>query len=268
MLRPVSPTINRSAGAATLTSRLTPTASRPLDLPSPPSPSPTTPAPASLLLSGGVDTGLLVITASEGEIGSMFSRRAFRLPVSESRCPVLPPADPEPSRPELCSSSKRKRVPPISTCLSGHLPLSSPSSYGDTSISSPPRLAASGSGSALDAATRLRDFRALIAEMRAAPVFRYDLKEEGEQGFDAGNPDNVDNDNDDNDDNDERGELERVLRLLEDVMRNVRLLGLRRNGAAGLGHFVNRDRRSSLGRQSSTLPCLSGENVKCSQVTI
>jgi hypothetical protein len=106
--------------------------------------------------------------------------------------------------------------------------------------------------------------------MRAAPVFRYDLKEQGEQGFDAGNPDNVDNDNDDDDDNDnnERGERERVLRLLEDVMRNVQQLGLRRNDAAGLGHFVNRDRRSSLGRQSSTLPCLSGENVKCSQVTI
>ncbi|KAI0291565.1 hypothetical protein BC826DRAFT_1149524 [Russula brevipes] len=106
-------------------------------------------------------------------------------PVPESRSPVLPPADPEPSRPELCSSGgRRKRVPPISTCLSGHLPLSSSSSsYGDTSISSPPRLAASGSGSALDAATRLRDFRALIAEMRAAPDFRDDLKEEGGRGL-------------------------------------------------------------------------------------
>jgi hypothetical protein len=74
--------------------------------------------------------------------------------------------------------------------------------------------ACAGSGSTLDAATRLRDFRALIDEMRAT-LLHHDLKE----GFDAGNQ----CDDDDGDDD----ERERLLRLLEDVMREVQRLAER-----------------------------------------
>jgi hypothetical protein len=76
---------------------------------------------------------------------------------------------------------------------------------------------ACGAGSTtLDAATRLRDFRALIDEMRAT-LLHHDSKEE----FDAGN-----------DDNDDEGE--RLLWLLEDVMRKVKRLA--ETDAVGLGH--------------------------------
>jgi hypothetical protein len=79
--------------------------------------------------------------------------------------------------------------------------------------------AACGSASTtLDAATRLRDFRALIGEMRAT-LLHHDSREELDAGNGAG------------DDDEER---ERLLRLLEDVMRKVKRLA--EEDAVGLGH--------------------------------
>ena len=71
-------------------------------------------------------------------------------------------------------------------------------------------MAACGSGSTLDAASRLRDFRALIDEMRAT-LLHHDSKEE----FDAGNQ------------CDEEEDREQLLQLLEDVMRTVQRLAER-----------------------------------------
>jgi len=73
-----------------------------------------------------------------------------------------------------------------------------------------------------DAATRLQEFRALIAEMRATLIHC---------DFDTGGR-NDDRDNND-DDVGEDGERERVLRLLEDVMRKVKHLA--EKDAAGFG---------------------------------
>jgi hypothetical protein len=68
-----------------------------------------------------------------------------------------------------------------------------------------------------------------------ATLFHYDF--ERQEGFDAGNRDNDrDSDNDDDkDDNDvgEDGERERLLRLLEDVMRTVQYQA--EKDAAGFG---------------------------------
>ena len=77
----------------------------------------------------------------------------------------------------------------------------------------------------LDVATRLQDFRALIAEMRATLIH---------SDFDTGgcNDDREKND----DDVGEDGERERVLRLLEDVMRTVKHLA--QKDAAGFGRPV------------------------------
>ena len=104
------------------------------------------------------------------------------------------------------------------------------------------------SGSTLDTATRLRDFCALIDEMRAT-LLRHDSKEE----VDARNCD----DDDDDDDDDER---ERLLRLLEDVMRKVKQLA--EKDAAGLGRS---GRRCSLGLSSAYHRASSEKNVKYSQ---
>ena len=117
----------------------------------------------------------------------------------------------------------------------------------------------------LDAATRLQDFRALIAEMRAA-LFHYDFEREG---FDSGKCGN-DRDNDDNGDDDdigEDGERERLLRLLEDVMRTVKHLAER--DAAGFGRPVTEIDAAvwySLGI-SPTHRALLEMNIKCSQFT-
>jgi len=81
--------------------------------------------------------------------------------------------------------------------------------------------AACGSGSTLDAATRLRDFRALIDEMRAT-LLHHDSKEE----FDVGN----------GNEEEEEEERERLLLLLEGVMRKVKELV--EKDAAGLGRSV------------------------------
>lgn len=70
------------------------------------------------------------------------------------------------------------------------------------------------SGSILDAATRLQDFRSLIVEMRASL-----LDHDRETVIDAGERDEE--------------EIERLLRLLEDVMRKVR--GLAERDPTGLG---------------------------------
>ncbi len=80
-------------------------------------------------------------------------------------------------------------------------------------------LAAGGStsGHTLDAATRLRDFRALVDEMRAT-LLLHDSKEE----FDTGNSEGEE-------------ERERLLRLLEDVMRKVKQLA--ENDVPGRGGF-------------------------------
>jgi hypothetical protein len=91
--------------------------------------------------------------------------------------------------------------------------------------------------SILDAATRLQDFRALIAEMRVA-LLHYDLEQL--EGFNAGSCDD-DDDREDDDDYDyddvgEYGERERVLRLLEDVMRTVKYLA--EKDAAGFSRPV------------------------------
>jgi hypothetical protein len=74
----------------------------------------------------------------------------------------------------------------------------------------------------LDAATRLQDFRTLIAEMRAALFHHYDF----EEGFDA-----VDCDHDHGEE-----EKERLLRLLEDLMRKVKHLA--EKDVAGFGRSV------------------------------
>jgi hypothetical protein len=70
-----------------------------------------------------------------------------------------------------------------------------------------------GSGSTLDAATRLQDFRALIEEMRAT-LLHHDSKDSEEVDVRDGGGGG-------DDDDDER---ERLLRLLEDVMRKVKQL--------------------------------------------
>ena len=67
------------------------------------------------------------------------------------------------------------------------------------------------SGSVPNAATRLQDFRSLIVEMRASLLDR-----ESETAVDAGGRDEE--------------EIERLLRLLEDVMRKVRKLAERDTG--------------------------------------
>jgi hypothetical protein len=72
-----------------------------------------------------------------------------------------------------------------------------------------------GSGSTLDAATRLQDFRALIEEMRATLLHHDSTDSEEIDVRDCGGG----GDNDDDDD-----ERERLLRLLEDVMRKVKRL--------------------------------------------
>jgi hypothetical protein len=101
-----------------------------------------------------------------------------------------------------------------------------------------------GAGSTtLDAASRLRDFRALIDEMRAT-LLHHDSRED----FDAGN----------DDDDDER---ERLLWLLEDVMEKVRWLAEK----DAVGHSCSITMTDAVPTLCLS-PCLE-ENVRHSQVT-
>jgi hypothetical protein len=202
-------------------------APRPPPSPSPlnfPPPSPTSPT-AAAFLPNSPDTDPSAIKSSEVEPGSM---RACASTKSVS-----------PNLPFLGSSScsGQPAVPQYDHSLRILPYMASTASLA----------AVCGAGSTtLDAASRLRDFRALIDEMRAT-LLHHDLREE----FDAGN--------DDNDD-----ERERLLWLLEDVMRKVRQLA--EKDAAGLGH----SRSVTMTDAVSTLclsPCLVGENVRHSQVT-
>jgi len=86
----------------------------------------------------------------------------------------------------------------------------------------------------------------LIDEMRAT-LLHHDSKEE----FDAGN-----------DDNDE--ERERLLWLLEDVMRKVKWLA--EKDGVGLGHSHSVTMTDAVPTLCPS-PCLVGENVRHSQVT-
>ncbi|KAF8487169.1 hypothetical protein DFH94DRAFT_16874 [Russula ochroleuca] len=211
MLRRVSSTI--SIPGVTLASRPPPTAASPLLFFSPPSPTSPTRAPS---LPSGVDTDPNAIKFSElVQPGNMLFR-----PFKKSLSPVVP----------FFSGAGIHQVPPLELSLSSSLSSSCRwqkqqpvSLYEHSSSLRVRRVAAStisagaacaGSGSTLDAATRLRDFRALIDEMRAT-LLHHDLKEE----FDAGNQ----CDDDDGDDD----ERERLLRLLEDVMREVQRLAER-----------------------------------------
>ena len=189
MLRRVSSTISISGvPGVTLASRPrhSPTASSLNFSP----PSPITPAsPPS-----GVDTDSNAIKFSELQPGGILSGSFNDLSPSTS----LPFSGAPASEPALEPLYRRQPVSlPLS--LPGHSPLPRPTSLA-TGYST--------SAYTLDAATRLQDFRALIDELRST-LLHHDFKEE----FDTGNCNN--------DDGDER---ERLLRLLEDVMRKVKQL--------------------------------------------
>ena len=194
MLRRVSSTI--SIPGVTLASRPPPTAASPSLFFSPPSP--TSPTPAGSL-PNGADTDSTAIKFSEVVAPGDMLFRPFR----KSLSPVLPlysgaglPAPASPLELSLSSSpsSPCRRRQQQRVSLYDH----------SSSLRVPRVVAACGSGSTLDAASRLRDFRALIDEMRAT-LLHHDSKE-----FDARNQCD-----------DER---ERLLRLLEDVMRKVKQL--------------------------------------------
>jgi hypothetical protein len=140
--------------------------------------------PASL--PSGVDTDSYAIKFSEVEPDSILSGSFNKL------SPIFP----------FSSLGAPAKSPlerqPVSLSLSSHSPLPRRAS---ASLAT----GGSSSGYTLDAATRLQDFRALVEEMRAT-LLHHDSKEE----FDTGNCDD-----------DER---ERLLRLLEDVMRKVKQL--------------------------------------------
>jgi hypothetical protein len=203
MLRRVSSTINLPG--VTLASRPPPTASPSRLFFSPPSP--TSPTLGASLPSG-VDTDSNGIKFSEVVTpGNILFR-----PFSKSLSPVLPlfssaglPVPPLELSLSPPSSCRRRQQQPVS--LYDH----------PSSLRVPRVVAACGSGSTLDAAGRLRDFRALIDEMRAT-LLHHDSKEE----FDVGNQ------CDDEDDE----ERERLLRLLEDVMRKVKQLDQEGHGCS------------------------------------
>ena len=208
MLRRVSSTI--SIPGVTLASRPPPTAASPLLFFSPPSP--TSPTPAGSL-PNGADTDSTAIKFSEVVAPGDMLFRPFR----KSLSPVLPlysgaglPAPVSPLELPLSSSPSSPSSP---SCRRRQQQRQRVSLYDHSSSLRVPRVvAACGSGSTLDAASRLRDFRALIDEMRAT-LLHHDSKEE----FDAGNQCDEDEDDDD--------ERERLLRLLEDIMRKVQQLG-------------------------------------------
>ena len=174
--------------------------SRPPPTPFPhmsPSLYPTCPTPA-VSPPSGADTDSNPTKFSDVELDSM-SRRPFTKSIST----VMPSPGPSPCRRQ-----------PAGPSLHGHSPRPLPCMASTASLA-----AACGSSSAtLDAATRLRDFRALIDEMRATLV-HHDSREE----LDAGNGGG-----------DDEEERERLLWLLEDVMRKVKRLA--EEDAVGLGH--------------------------------
>ena len=192
-VRRVSPTIGMAG--------VTPV-SRPPPTPFPhmsPSLYPTRPTPAASLPSG-TNTDSNPTKFSDVELDSM-SRRPFTKSIST----VMPSPGLSPCRRQ-----------PTGPSLFGHSPRPLPCVASTASLA-----AACGSSSAtLDAATRLRDFRALIDEMRAT-LLHHDSREE----LDAGNGGG-----------DDEEERERLLRLLEDVMRKVKRLA--EEDTVGLGIHV------------------------------
>jgi hypothetical protein len=196
MLRRASSTI--SIHGTMLVSTVTPTPSPVIFPPS----SPTIPTLA--FLPRGVDTDRPAITTVEAEARSRFSQPFNH----DGLSPVVP----------LTGRGAQPSPVPCTQpgSVSNHSPLSCirPTSQAPGAPVSV----------VLDAATRLQDFRTLIAEMRAALFHHYDFEEE----FDAVNRDH--------DDDDE--EKERLLRLLEDVMRIVKHLA--EKDAAGFGRSVTK----------------------------
>jgi hypothetical protein len=193
MLRRVSSTISiPGVPGVTLASRPSSTASSLIFSP----PSPTTPAS----LPSGVDTESNAIKFSEVEPRSTLSDSFNDL------SPTLLPFSGAPAaEPALEPSSHSRQPVQLSLSLPGHSPLPHPH-RASTSLAT----GCSTSGYCTrDAATRLQDFRALIDELRST-LLHHDSTEE----FDTGNCDN-------DEDDDER---ERLLRLLEGVMRKVQLL--------------------------------------------
>ena len=216
-----------SIARVTPASRPPPSPSSPLTFPAP---SPTSPTAAALLPSGP-DTDPSAIKFSELEPGSTHIRiRAS----TKSASPDLP---------FLGSSSSSCSGQPAAAPLYDHSLRLLPYMASTASLAA----VCGGAGSTtLDAASRLRDFRALVDEMRATLLHR-DSREE----FEAGN--------DENDD-----ERERLLWLLEDVMRKVKQLA--EKDAVGLGP----SRSVTVTDAVPTLclsPCLVGETVRHSQVT-
>ena len=200
VLRRVPSTISSMPGVpgVTLASKLSPTPSSSLIFSPPP---PTTPAS----LPSGVDTDPNAIKLSEVESrGGILSKSLTDL------SPTLLPFSGSPAagpalEPPSCSGCRQ----PLSLSLSlsqsplpGHSPTIPYPRKASTSIAT----GYSTSGHTLNAATRLQDFRALIDELRAT-LLHHDSREE------------FDTDQDDGDD-----ERERLLRLLEDVMRKVQQL--------------------------------------------
>jgi hypothetical protein len=178
----------------TLASRPSPTPSSLLFSP----PFPTTPAS----LPSGVDTDSNAIKFSEVEPTGILSDTLNDLSPTSLPSSGAPAAEPALEPPY---GTGRQPVS-LSLSLPGHSPLPHPR-RASTSLAI--ATGCSTSGYTLDAATRLQDFRALIDDLRAT-LLHHDSNEE----FDTGN---CDNDHDDD-------EGERLLRLLEDVMRNVQQL--------------------------------------------
>ncbi|KAN0118241.1 hypothetical protein V8E52_005502 [Russula decolorans] len=203
MLRRVSSTISTpGVPGVTLASRPrpSPTASSLIFSP----PSPTTPAS----LPSGVDTDSNAIKFSEIERRGILSDSFNDL--SPTLLPFSGASQAEPAlEPSYCRQPVSQSLSPS---LLGHSPLPHPR-RASTALAT----GCSTSGYTFDAATRLQDFRALIDELRST-LLHHDSKEE----FDTGN-------------GDEEDERERLLRLLEDVMRKVQQLA--ENDATRLGRL-------------------------------
>lgn len=187
VLRLVPSTISSMPGVpgVTLASKPSPTPSSSLIFSPPP---PTTPAS----LPSGVDTDPNAIKLSEVEprAGGILSSSLNDLSPTLLPFSGSPAAEPALGPPSYSLSQ---------SLLPGRSPI-------PRKASTPIATGYSTSGHTLNAATRLQDFRALIDELRAT-LLHHDSKEE------------FDTDGDDGDD-----ERERLLRLLEDVMRKVQQL--------------------------------------------
>jgi hypothetical protein len=196
MLRRVSSTISMpGVPGVTLASRSSPTASSLIFSPI----SPTTPAS----LPSGVDTDPNAIKFSE----AASTQRGILSDSFDDLSPTLLPFSGAPAEPAGTLDPSSYCTQPVSQPLSlpGYSPLPRKAST-PLAVTGCPTAA---SGYTLDAATRLQDFRALIDELRAT-LLHHDSEEEFDTGYRA----------DEDDDN----ERERLLRLLEDVMRKVQQL--------------------------------------------